>query len=395
MEKTYPTSKLLIILGQYILPVCLVTFITSIFYVEDTSQFKSLFYALILLPVFIAIALNRRTFTPISQQPILISVIIFLTYSALSVLWSDSDRSLIHYFKRELYILALITGFSIVYYFSPKRFHIVLGVAITVASAFAGYFLFTEPSLLSGSSRRIFGGGALYNPLLSAHVFGFFWALCVAAILEMKRDWKRLLSAIIVCIPLTVFILMTQSRTPIMAMTLMLLTYIAIHRNYKALSIIALISISLAIIFYIYPEILTNRGLSYRPYIWQYTLNLISQAPFLGIGIDNTFSIPQPNNTTHHWADPHNIHLAVLLYTGIIGLLLWVSIYWQILKFSLFQENTILSRSLFLTVIFGASAALTEGEAFFSRPKEQWFIIWIPIALLIAVQAGTTLEKKT
>ena len=47
------------------------------------------------------------------------------------------------------------------------------------------------------------------------------------------------------------------------------------------------------------------------------------------------------------------------------------------------------------TVVFGFFAGLTEGSAFFSRPKEQWFLIWIPLALLAATRFNRTLPAET
>ena len=36
-------------------------------------------------------------------------------------------------------------------------------------------------------------------------------------------------------------------------------------------------------------------------------------------------------------------------------------------------------------LVFGLAAGLTEGNAFLPRPKEHWFLIWIPMALLYAL----------
>jgi hypothetical protein len=41
-------------------------------------------------------------------------------------------------------------------------------------------------------------------------------------------------------------------------------------------------------------------------------------------------------------------------------------------------------------VVFGFTAGLTEGSAFFSRPKEHWFLIWIPLALLASTRLKPT-----
>ena len=42
-------------------------------------------------------------------------------------------------------------------------------------------------------------------------------------------------------------------------------------------------------------------------------------------------------------------------------------------------------------LVFGLAAGLTEGNAFLPRPKEHWFLIWIPMALLYAlwIQQGS------
>jgi len=286
-------------------------------------------------------------------------------------------------------------SFTIIHLSSPNRLAQLLSITTAAASCFAAYFLFTEPSLLWGNSTARISGGTLYNPLLSAHVFGFFWVLSVTAILELKLSKQKLIIAIITCIPLTTFIIMTQSRTPLMAMGLVALSYLLIHMNRKAYIFLTTLIIGTCLISFLFPDILSSRGFSYRPYIWQYTLEQISNNIILGIGIDNTFSIPQPNNSTaSHWADPHNIHLAVLLYTGVVGFLLWTAIYWQVLKFTIIKDNTPISRLFFLVCIFGASCALTEGSAFFSRPKEQWYIIWVPIALVVALQIGRSLKRQ-
>ena len=36
------------------------------------------------------------------------------------------------------------------------------------------------------------------------------------------------------------------------------------------------------------------------------------------------------------------------------------------------------------TMLYGLAAGITEGGSFISRPKEHWFLIWIPITLLAA-----------
>src|SRR5690606_35623454 len=89
---------------------------------------------------------------------------------------------------------------------------------------------------------------------------------------------------------------------------------------------------------------------------------------------------------THNriFTDPHNIPLAVLLSGGIIGLALWLNLYFQCLRPAWNNRKDRLVFVLSAATVFGLAASLTEGGDFLSRPKEHWFLIWIPMALLTA-----------
>ncbi|MNW70353.1 hypothetical protein D3C74_496260 [compost metagenome] len=56
----------------------------------------------------------------------------------------------------------------------------------------------------------------------------------------------------------------------------------------------------------VYPEAVTQRGVSFRPAIWMESLRQISEHPWLGHGFDSpmTVIIPGLGRTL---ADPHNI----------------------------------------------------------------------------------------
>ena len=83
-------------------------------------------------------------------------------------------------------------------------------------------------------------------------------------------------------------------------------------------------------------------------------------------------------------ADPHNIELAVLFVGGIVGLLLWLAIYAVAFRYAWRNRASPAVLIASTLLVFGFVSGLTEGNSFFSRPKEHWFLIWIPFALLIA-----------
>lgn len=45
-------------------------------------------------------------------------------------------------------------------------------------------------------------------------------------------------------------------------------------------------------------------------------------------------------------------------------------------------------------LVYGFVAGMTEGGSFMSRPKEHWFLIWIPIALHLAVLRKASVGRE-
>lgn len=97
------------------------------------------------------------------------------------------------------------------------------------------------------------------------------------------------------------------------------------RRQEKALIALALALAGALLGYILYPEVITQRGASFRPEIWADALRQISEHPWLGHGYDHPMRIVLSNGML--LADPHNIELGVLFAGGIIGLLLWVAIY--------------------------------------------------------------------
>jgi len=168
-----------------------------------------------------------------------------------------------------------------------------------------------------------------------------------------------------------------------MALTTCLLWLVIAHWNRRSLIALAAVAVVGILLINLYPDELTSRGLSSRPEIWGKAWLQILEAPWLGQGYDAPLSIWI---TAHNYAmaDPHNMLLAVLYYGGAVGLALWLSLYavafifaWRNRK----EPSVMICSGL---LVFGLAASMTEGGAFLSRPKEHWFLIWIPMALLTA-----------
>ncbi|MNJ57737.1 O-Antigen ligase [compost metagenome] len=150
------------------------------------------------------------------------------------------------------------------------------------------------------------------------------------------------------------------------------------RRSMIAIGVVAVGILSLVLI---HPEAITQRGVSYRPAIWMESLRQISEHPWLGHGYDSpmTVIIPGMKRTL---ADPHNIELGVLYAGGILGLALWMTLYGLAMYFSWIYRKQPAVTLAATWLVFGFAAGLTEGSAFMSRPKEHWFLIWLPLAMV-------------
>ena len=375
-----------------VLPVGWLVLLTGLFWTGDRTLFHKLYYALIATPALIALIMQPMLSARLLRHPLLITYIAFASYMSLTLLWTDSDTSAYSLIKRPVYVLVLLLSAALL---ASERSQLlsrtlrVAGVAATASGAASyGYFLYMGDDILG--SERLSGYGALYNPLLSAHVYGFFAAFWLASWFTAQ---KPLAPAPLICLTLLgIVILATGSRTPLLALSATALWLCLLSVNRRSLIAIMIGLILGAGLLYFYPSAIMSRGLSYRPDIWIEALKLASEQPLFGYGYDHQLML-ELKGTKLAFNDPHNIALAVLLAGGMVGMSMWIALYAIALVYcwNNRRDHAVLIASALL--IFGLVAGLTEGRDFLSRPKEHWFLIWIPFALTIAAWIGARGRK--
>jgi O-antigen ligase len=374
---------------SYCLPIGWLALLTGMFWIGERALYHKLFYATLALPTLIALALQPSLLKPLIRQPLTQLFLLFSAYILLSVLWADTKETPLSSIKRPIYLLMLIAAAGMISLNHPGRLERVTEFAAVIAVLSAvlslGYFFY------QATPGRFSGYGALYNPLLSAHVFGFFCAYWLSRwYLDEKIARPLPLVALLV---LWALLLYTGSRTPLVALSACVLWLVICQWKSRILLIIAA---AIALLFVAQSLNLTDdllaRGASFRPAIWQEALFQLQDNLWLGLG----YTHPQVfhiEGLDFALADTHNIELGILFCGGIVGLTLWMSMYGYAMTYAWRnrqQPAVLIASSL---VVFGFVAGLTEGSAFFSRPKEQWFLIWIPLALLAATRLKRTLPK--
>lgn len=374
----------------YLLPIGWLVLLTGMFWSGDRTLYTKLYYALLAAPTLLALMLQPGLLKRLLRNPLILTFIVFGCYTVLSLLWSDTDNKFSSLVKRPLYVLMLFLGVGLLALKLPQRLSTLLLLAGIIAAgsgalSFA-YFLYStgDVGLYSADGVGRFSGyGALFNPLLTAHVYGFFAAFWLATWFTRVDAHGNAALPVLLLLVLGVVLLSTGSRTPLLALSLTLIWLAATHASRRSLIAGACAIVLAAGLLLLFPDSLLQRGLSYRPEIWSGALQLAADSPWFGHGFDHTLSIAlQTKSLTFN--DPHNIELAVLLSGGLTGLLMWISLYAIMLMFAWRNRHTPLVMIASALVVYGLGAGLTEGRGFLSRPNEHWFLIWIPISLLTA-----------
>lgn len=376
-------------IGDWILPIGYFCLLTGLTWLDDRSQYHKVFYALMAVPALIATAMQPKQLSPLLHNPVTLAFIAFSAWALLSIAWSSTDESTGSLAKRPLYIFMLFVACALMAQRGCTRLLAALYLASVVMIPVAAYALFDFARNHSAGARLV-GGGALGNPLLSSHLFGFFCMLWLGRV--MTASSRQSLIALLPLVVLLLTLLATGSRTPILAATLAAGWLMICCWNKRALMLAALGTASVAALLLLYPESLLNRGTSYRLEIWQLALEQIRLHPWIGHGFGAPLAITIPG-FNHPFSEPHSFFLGVLYYTGLIGALCWLLMHALALQACWQRRSDIYFIIAGSLVVYGLGAGLAEGGGILSRPKEHWFLTWIPLVLVVALSIGRKREQ--
>ncbi|MFG3453711.1 O-antigen ligase family protein [Stutzerimonas stutzeri] len=364
-----------------------VALLTGLFWLGDTSAYTKLYYGLMAAPALIALIVRPRYWLIVLREPVILAFLALAAWLLLSLSWTSSEDDPSGLAKRPVYVFMMFAACAIIALKDQHQLLRALRIAAMLASlaALVGLTIF----LTGAEHDRMIGTGALSNPLLSSHVFGFFCTYWVAVWLTDRNcpSWF----SIIFTIPLMAAVLATGSRTPLMAMALTSLWMVALAGR-RALYLVAAVIITVISGVVLMPEILLQRGLSFRPELWSDAIRQAVDHLWIGHGYGSEFgfNIAELGFTL---TDPHNVQLAVLLELGIVGLALWLLMYLLAFLRCLSQQHHSGLQLASALAVYGLAAGLTEGSNFLSRPNENWFLIWIPLSLIAAISISLRKER--
>ncbi|WP_071870836.1 O-antigen ligase family protein [Atopomonas hussainii] len=370
---------------SWVFPIGLFALLTGMFWVGDRSLYHKVYYALLVLPVFIYSCARFSHVRRLLVEPLLVIFCCFAAYVMLTLLWSaDAEASKV---KHALYIFCLFVATGVLAVQQPHLLPRVVLAATGFAVVWAlAYLLLYFVQADWGS--RLSGAGALYNPLLTSHVYGFFAAVLMASLCVSKQYRLAQLCALLLVFGL---LLLTGSRTPFVGLIAVLVSLLVMQGSVRLLLQVmgfgALSVLAVGVTWLYAPDLpLFDRGFSYRPAIWLDSWRQIQDAFWFGHGYSSDMEVvvKRPDGSDYFLADPHNLTLGVMYQTGLVGALLWLAMYaYAFVAAWRWRQHpwVVVTASV---VMFGFVAGMTEGSSFLSRPKEHWFLIWLPLALHFA-----------
>lgn len=317
------------------------------------------------------------------RQPVLwCSVLLLLAWSAISLAWSANPQVL-RESKRLLYILVFLLAFPLLAQAGEPRLRRLLqagGLLLAVAALVSMINFYGVHGLALRS--RLQGIGEISHPILGAYVIG---AGLLVLLYEVPLHRGLQLAWLLALLLLGVFVAFSQSRGAILSLvfTVVVAPLWFRDRYSRLVAALALLASGMAL-FFMY-DLLTLRGASYRPEIFQVALQMIAQHPWTGVGLGGDYNVFAAGRRFDH---THNMFTHVALELGVPGMLLWIAVWLSALREILRARSSLFGKVLLGLWLFSTLAMQFDAASLTATPRAEWFISWLPVGLAMLLPWG-------
>ncbi len=336
-----------------------------------------------------------RQFIPFAckQSHILQVACLFILYSLFSLFWQDTidPKEALKTLRTSLVIFLFVMFMAWAAYSTDQEnptmqraFHLFCAAAAIVAVGAILVYAYDGFSL----ARRLGIYGITANPIKAATVF----AVVIVTLLLWRRYYLAAVGLpgfAIWMVPVICLFLLTFSRGPLIAVSLITLLILALTGRGKwalLLGGLAFVALLLVLGGFLDQIDLIKRGDSHRFAIWADALEKVSARPYFGWGIKDNSKFAAAAGWTG-WKSPHNIYLSALFYGGIIGLGLFVGTLAMALKtaLKLFKSSDLARLSLAL-ICLGLVIGCFNMRTVMVNAQPVWLVYWLPVGLLIGLE---------
>jgi O-antigen ligase len=370
---------------RFWLPAGFLLFLTGLFLAPSAHNYKVIINYMLLLPGLVATCAVRKWWpqTP-PNRTLLLLVFVYLSYMAINAYWQNAQAG-VEFTQWSFYILVFLIAGGLCMNIQRSSLTQLLWLGVIAAAAAAIYAITRD--LKSGAmlqpGYRLIGYGALYNPLRSAHLFGVFLIAAVWCATLTRLHGAQRWSAAICAVVILATMLLTGSRSPLLALLILSLWLVAVavprKRQLHYLGGLLLVTIPSLCLFW--SELLA-RGWSLRPELWTMSAKAALEQPWFGVGLGNRIVLDSATGLQFY--DTHNVFLAVLYYGGLCGLLLFAALFGYAFysAWSRRFDSPLFGLAATLQV-YGLATLQFDGGSLIGRPTEFWLLYWLPIVVTL------------
>ncbi|KRG65632.1 hypothetical protein ABB26_03570 [Stenotrophomonas humi] len=347
---------------------------------NPSRPFQHLLVVSLYLPALIIGFAHPGRWLEFARRPLMPMLLALFGWATVSLVWSNARRPADEFLRLLtvlLFLFAVVQGLGN----DPRRQRglLLCGAGVLTATAVAAMVKF---ALYSPAGDRLIGFGVMANANLIGAAMGagilWLWPW------RFQRTGHRLLKWLAMALMAT-SLLLTYSRSAWIALFTAVFVLLAVRRSERAWQrLVLLFAVALGVAIAAYPE-LTERGLSFRPQIFEYALGLIAQHPWLGWGLGASFTIPVEAGTGMFQVHTHNLFTQVAVELGLPGLLLWLAVWlglgWRAWHFR--QEP--LGRVILGLWLFASVMVQFDLPHLIDSPRPGWLILWLPLALSLSL----------
>lgn len=310
-----------------------------------------------------------------AQRTLWLFIALLLGWCALSLAWSNVEEPG-REVKRLVYITVFLLFFPLMANGNDGRVMRLLnwgGVGLAVAAVYSIMVFYG----VQGQAWviRLEGVGEISHPILGAYV--------IAAAIVWMLHWpprKRWLQCVwgLALLALGAFLVLCQSRGAALALLISVVAMPIWCRDRRSCWIAgAALAVAVAG-FVLMQSLIMSRGASYRPEIFQASLQMIAEHPVLGLGLGSFYQVVSEGIQFDH---THNMFTHIAVELGVPGMLLWLGVWLSVLREIWKARDTAFGKGLMGLWLFSTLAMQFDAASLTGTPRAEWFISWLPVGL--------------
>jgi O-antigen ligase len=312
----------------------------------------------------------------------------------LTGLWSDNFAvaefaSLVGWWL-QVSVFIVVTAALVRRY--PEEFDFLLRVLVAGTALLAVLSIFSWYAKRPFPVSRLEPIGRIDNAILAGCAYGVFALLALHFAVVSRATWIRMLY-IVAFLVLVSAVLLTHSRT---AMLGLLAAFIVMPfcfgRRVALVMLVLLVGVLVAALF-VFPEVFDRfqRGLHWRPLIWESVLQHIADAPWFGHGYLSDTTVALEKQKFQH---AHSSYLGFLRDGGVAGIILFLAMMAgfarHIVRYGCGRAKYVVPLLVFAFVVIAP-----DIDRLIVRPKELWLFFWFPLALFVGTNQLEPVNDKT